>query len=376
MAPESRRQSAAAGHLECPLGCKANLPLVQVEVLIFLDNAKHSLMSKIVDWDGHIGRRLRLRDLRVFEAVVQSGSLAKAAAQLRVTQPAVSQVIAELEQNIGVKLFDRGRRGVEPTVYAHALLSRSRAAFDELKQGLRDIEFLADAEAGELRIGSTTSTTNVLLSPLLHRFTQRYPRVVVHIEEVPRLTMDVSALRDRKLDLILGRLMMPVTDTAMGDLRIESLFHDQLVVAAGRRNRWARRRKIDLAELADEPWMMPPADSWSYRILAEAFTERGMSPPKLALVAFSAPLRTYLLAHGPHLTALASSTVLLDENRRLLKILPVDLPARPWHIAVLRLANRTLSPVVDRFVECAREVARTIAAEPARRPRPKAGSGV
>jgi DNA-binding transcriptional LysR family regulator len=317
-------------------------------------------MSKIVDWDGHIGRRLKLRDLRVFFIVMQSGSLAKAAAQLRVTQPAVSQVIAELEHNIGAKLFDRGRRGVEPTVYAHALLARSRAAFDELKQGLRDIEFLADAETGEVRIGATTGTTDTLLPPLLHRFNRRYPRVVVHVEEVPRPALDVSGLRDRKLDLILGRMMMPVMDTAMGDLSIESLFHDQLVIAAGRRNRWARRSKIDLEELADEPWVLPPTDSWNYRGLAEAFVERGISPPKPILVTLSVPLRIYLLSHGPYLTSFASHAM---QNRRLLKVLPVDLPVRPWHIAVFRLANRTLTPVVDRFVECAREVARTIVGE-------------
>jgi DNA-binding transcriptional LysR family regulator len=288
--------------------------------------------------------------------VMQSGSLAKAAAQLRVTQPAVSQVIAELEHNIGAKLFDRGRRGVEPTVYAHALLSRSRAAFDELRQGLRDIEFLADAETGEVRIGATTGTTDFLLPPVLHRFNQRYPRVVVHIEEVPRPAIDVSGLRDRKLDLIFGRSMMPVMDTAMADLTIESLFHDQLVIAAGRRNRWARRGKIDLAELVDEPWVLPPADSWNYRGLAEAFAERGINPPKPTLVTLSVPLRTYLLSHGPYLTSFASYAM---QNRQLLKVLRVNLPVRPWHIAVWRLANRTLSPVVDRFVECAREVART-----------------
>jgi DNA-binding transcriptional LysR family regulator len=317
-------------------------------------------MSKVVDWDGHIGRRLRLRDLRIFLMVMQSGSLAKAAAQLRVTQPAVSQVIAELERNIGAKLFDRGRRGVEPTVYAHALLSRSRVVFDELRQGLRDIEFLADAETGEVRIGSTT--TGVLLPPVLHRFSQRYPRVVVHVEEVPIPATDVSGLQDRKLDLILGHLP-PLAGTAMADLNIEFLFHDQLVIAAGRRNRWARRSKIDLAELVDEPWVLPPADTWNYRGLAEAFIERGLSPPKPNLVALSTPLRTYLLSHGPHLTSLASSTVLLDPYRQLLKVLPIDLPVQPWPVAVLRLANRTLSPVVDRFVECAREVARTVVGE-------------
>src|ERR1700687_2993724 len=110
-------------------------------------------MAKIIDWDDHIGRRLRLRDLRVFFAVVQWGSMAKAAAQFRVSQPAVSQVIADLEHTLAVKLLDRSSRGVAPTIYGRALLTRARAAFDELRQGIRDIEFLADPTSGEVQSG-------------------------------------------------------------------------------------------------------------------------------------------------------------------------------------------------------------------------------
>src|SRR5262245_59672072 len=106
-----------------------------------------------IDWEGQIGRRLRLRDLHVFSTVAACGSMAKAAAQLRVSQPIVSEVIAGLEHTFGVRLLDRSARGVEPTVYGHALLKRSVAAFDELKQSTRDIAFLTDPTAGELRIG-------------------------------------------------------------------------------------------------------------------------------------------------------------------------------------------------------------------------------
>ena|ERR1700733_12203866 len=97
-------------------------------------------MAKIIDWDDHIGRNLKLRDLRVFFAVVERGSMAKAAALFRVTQPAVSQIIVDLERALGVKLFDRSTRGVEPTIYGRALLVRARAAFDELKQGIKASE--------------------------------------------------------------------------------------------------------------------------------------------------------------------------------------------------------------------------------------------
>src|SRR5215217_2090015 len=113
----------------------------------FLSPMKALALAKIADWDDHLGRRLRLRDLRVFFAVVEAGSLTKAAKRLRVSHPAVSQVIADLERVLGVQLFDRTTRGVEPTRYAGALLVRGRAAFDELRQGMRDIEFLADLTA-------------------------------------------------------------------------------------------------------------------------------------------------------------------------------------------------------------------------------------
>src|SRR5262245_43709654 len=138
-------------------------------------------MARIADWDDHIGRRLRLRDLRVFFAVVQSGSLAQAAVRLRVSQPAVSQVIADLEHTLGVKLFDRSRRGVEPTVYARALLTRGRAAFDELKQGIRDIDFLADPTSGELTIGFTVSVAATVLPHMIERFSEKHPRVTMNV---------------------------------------------------------------------------------------------------------------------------------------------------------------------------------------------------
>src|SRR4051795_10596662 len=106
-------------------------------------------MAGTVNWENRIGRRLRLRDLHVFFAVVEAGSMAKAAAQLRIKQPSVSKAIGELEAAIGVRLLDRGPHGVEPTIYGDALLKSGVAAFDDLRQGIRNIEFLSDPTKGE-----------------------------------------------------------------------------------------------------------------------------------------------------------------------------------------------------------------------------------
>src|ERR1700733_5821648 len=127
-------------------------------------------MVEKFDWEGEIGRRIRLRDLHIFLTVSQRGSMAQAAAQLGVSQPAVSGVIADLERTLGVPLFERSTRGVKPTVYARAMLDRSVAAFDELKQGIRTLEQLADPTAGELWIGGLELGAGSLVPPLLHQF--------------------------------------------------------------------------------------------------------------------------------------------------------------------------------------------------------------
>jgi DNA-binding transcriptional LysR family regulator len=114
------------------------------------------------NWDKRIGRALKLRDLHVLSTVVHCGSMAKGARQLGLSQPAVSGAIANLEGVVGVRLLDRSPQGVEPTIYAQALLKRGHVAFDELQQGLRDIEFLTDPTAGEVRIACPESLSGAL----------------------------------------------------------------------------------------------------------------------------------------------------------------------------------------------------------------------
>src|SRR5215204_7549432 len=208
-----------------------------------------------------IAKRLKFRDLQVLSAVAQSGSMAKAAAQLGVTQPAVSEIIAGLEHMFAVRLFDRSPRGVVPTTFGGALLKRSVVVFDELKQSIRDIEFLADPTAGELKIGCPEAIA-AILPPILESFFRQYPRVVLYVDQVSTATLDLPGLRERKFDLVVALLLTPRMDDGQGDdLNVEVLFDDHLVVATGMRSRWARRRKIDLAELVNEPWILATPDS-------------------------------------------------------------------------------------------------------------------
>ena len=320
-----------------------------------------------IDWEGRIGRRLRVRDLHVFVTVVQWGSMAKAAQQLNVTQPAVSKAIGDLEHTLGVRLLDRRPQGVELTIYGRALLTRSNTVFDELKQSIRDIEFLADPTVGEVRFGCQDSIAAAILPPIMERFSKHHSRVALRMEVIGPVgdRPELPSLHQRLIDFAIFRLSTPLSDQQITDeLHVEILFNDRLVVAAGTHSPWARRRKIDLAELITEPWILSAPHTWNYIELAAACRERSIEMPKTRLDTISTAVRVNLLAAGPYIATFPSSSMRLFANKFSLAVLPVELPTRPWPVALITLKNRTLSPVVERFLNCTREVAKSFSTWP------------
>jgi DNA-binding transcriptional LysR family regulator len=173
--------------------------------------------------------RMKLHDLHVLMAVVQAGSMSKAAVLLNTTQPAISRSVAELERIIGVRLLERNPRGVEPTEYGRALLDGGVAVFDDLRQAAKNIEFLADPTAGEVRIGCTPILAASFVSAVVDRLSRRYPRIVFHL-----VTAYLEPLRrelsERNVELLIVRRFVPTADER---LDFEFLFDDSYVVAGG-----------------------------------------------------------------------------------------------------------------------------------------------
>jgi DNA-binding transcriptional LysR family regulator len=317
------------------------------------------LVQKLVQWEQQIGRRLRLRDLFVFFTVVEYGSMAKAATKLGVSTPSISEVIASLEHALGVRLLDRTPKGVVATSYGEALLVRGQAAFDELRQGIRDIEFIADPDAGELRIGCPESIAAGFLVSVLQRFTRDHPRVRFHVVPVYQPTVEFPELQERKIDLVLARLAKdPVEGRLTEELNAEVLFNDRYVLVVGKESKWARR-KLVLADLVNEPWTMTPLDALGESFVGGAFRKRGLKEPSLVITTFSIHLRSNLAGSGQFITALPESVLQIYRRPHALKELPIDLSVQS-PVAVVTLRNRTLSPVVQSFIQCAREVAQAL----------------
>src|SRR5262245_56107896 len=124
-----------------------------------------------------VGRRIRLQDLNILMAVVQARSMGKAARDLNTSQPNISKSIADLEHALGVRLLDRNAQGVEPTEYGRCLLDGGAAVFDELRQTIKNIEFLADPTAGEVRIGCNPGLASNFVTAVIDRLTRRHPLI-------------------------------------------------------------------------------------------------------------------------------------------------------------------------------------------------------
>jgi DNA-binding transcriptional LysR family regulator len=304
-----------------------------------------------------IGSRMKLQDLHVLMTVVQAGSMGKAAQRLNTTQPNISRSIAELEQTLGVRLLDRHRQGIEPTEYGRALLDCGVAAFDDLRQGVKNIAFLADPAAGELRIGTTTLLAASFVSALVDRLSRRYPRMIFHVVTGYTETLH-RELAERKVDLLIIRGSGPIADPRYD---FEFLFDDSYVVAVGAQTQWVRRRRIEIAELVNELWVLPPPDSVIGSIVMEAFRASGLDYPRVSVVTDCPHMRISLLATGRFVTIFPASAFRFLTKRSELKILPVELPTARRPNGIVTLKNRALSPVAKLFMDCAREVAKPLA---------------
>lgn len=323
-----------------------------------------------MQWTDRLGRRLKLRDLRILLAVVQRGSMAKAAAELAISQPAISKTISDMEHTLGLRLLDRSRNGIQPTVYGHALARRGLAIFDELKQGVEELEFLADPTKGRLNIGSTESIAAGLLPAVIERFSREHSGVHLNVVQAVISTLHYRELRERSIDLLLGRIP---ANFAEDDLEAEVLFNDQVVVVAGERSRWTRVRGLKLTDLAEAPWILPPADTLPGSLAIDLFRAAGIDMPPAPVTTLSIHLCCQLTATGHFVTTLPTSILRFNGKNLALKVLPVRLPIQLRPVGVVTLKNRTPNPVARLFIECVRGVVKPFADTESSRP--SVGSG-
>jgi DNA-binding transcriptional LysR family regulator len=309
-----------------------------------------------MQWTDRVRQRVKLRDLHILLAVAEHGSVLRAAKHLAVSHPVVSRTISELEHTLGVRLFDRGARGVETTAYGRAVVECGTAVFDELRRGMEQLDAMSDPTAGEVRIGTTQALMTGFIPEIIARVGRDYPRIFVHTVESDTDTL-FKALRQREIDIVISRRRRFI---GRDDLVSEELFDEQLFVVAGRKSPWARRRKINLSELVEELWILPVPESELGKYLAEGFRSLGLTPPK-GVASDCIPLRSKLLSTNRYISVLPRSLLHFCVKELAVKVLPVTIPGTWQPAEIVTLKNRTLSPATKVFIDYVHSLAKELA---------------
>jgi LysR family transcriptional regulator for metE and metH len=219
--------------------------------------------------------RLEVRDLRLVAAISELGNLTRAGQQLHLTQSALSHQLADLEQRVGGKLFERSGRRLIATRIGEHLCAKAKSMIEQLREVERDLANMAHGREATLRIATECYTCYHWLPPVLDAFKQRHPGVDVRI--VPNAS-------SRPLRALLGGAIdLCIASSRIKDRRVKTtpLFDDELLLVVGERHPLAERRSVDPTELRHEHFLpySGPDDNWAFQdFLAPA----GVSPSQVS----------------------------------------------------------------------------------------------
>jgi DNA-binding transcriptional LysR family regulator len=237
------------------------------------------------------------------------------------------------------------------------LLRGGTVVFDDLRRSVREIEFLTDPTAGEVRIAGSDVLNGNFVAAVIDRLARKFPRLFFHVLHAPRLDVLYPMVRERSVDFGMAQLAIPLEGE---DLQVEALYPDTLLVVAGLDSKWVRRRKVEIAELIDEPWLLPTSGSFTASVIARAFHERGFAAPR-HIVTDSIPLWQAMIATGRVIAFATQTRLRLSGKHPVCKAVPVDLRVPYGEVSIITLKDRTISPTAQLFIECAREMANSLA---------------
>jgi DNA-binding transcriptional LysR family regulator len=302
---------------------------------------------------------MELRQLRSFVVVAEEMNVGRAATRLHLTQPSLSRQIAALERDLGVELFARVKRRFVLTAAGATFLAEAQDLLSRSDEAVRAAQRTQRGELGTLRLRFVQSATFEPLPQILGAFRQAYPEVVLDLETSTTLRQ-TEALRDGRIDVGLLRPTVPGPAGSAGEkvgtvvrltpgLVSRVVAEDQLVAVLPARHRLVRRRRIRLAELAEEPFVFysRPSGPAVHDTIVGFCVAAGFTP-QIEQEAADVQTIVSLVAAGLGVSLLISPTPPSNPDAVVYRELSDDLP--PWPLSVAWSPDNR-SPVLQRFLE-------------------------
>lgn len=306
--------------------------------------------------DNFLLGRLKLRQLRLLTAIADEGTVLKGSQALNIAQPAATKSIKELEDALGVQLFDRSSRGVTPTDFGKVMIKHAKLILTQLRHAGEELQSLEEGLSGRVHVGTLLAASTSLLPRALARLRQQRPGIAVTVAEgtIDRL---MPGLRTGDIDVVLGRL--PEYREREG-LTQEVLYLDTVSVMVRADHPLAGRAALTLADLVDQAWIVPPTQTSLRRQIDHAFRHEGLEPPRDVIESVSILTNHALLMSTDMLAAMPRQVGIGQAG---LVALPVTLEGANSRIGATTHANVELSAAVKYFMEVIHDVAAEIRAE-------------
>jgi DNA-binding transcriptional LysR family regulator len=300
--------------------------------------------------------RLKTRHLLLLLYLHEQRSVLRAAEAANMTQPAASKLLAEMESMLGVPLFERHARGVDPTWYGQVLIRRARSALSEIGRAHDEIEAMRSGRTGQASIGTVVNPGTNLVPQAIAAVKRDFPDILIRVEMDYSRPL-VAKLLDGQLDIVVGRIMGP---EGAADLEFEPLADEPHSVIARAGHPLAQRDRLEHADLLEYGWILPPVASVLRTRLDAVFLERGLQPPQNIIETSALPVITNLLRDSDLLTALPVESVAPHLESSQLTVLPIELGVRMEFFGIVRRRDQLLSPGAERVLEALRATARRI----------------
>lgn len=299
-------------------------------------HTSRSTGSQVVDHPKLLDGRLKIRHLVLVDALTRQGSVVGAAAELHVTQPVATRGLHDLEDILGVALYDRGPRGITPTVFGQAFTEHARAVLAQLHQAGRHVRELAEAERGTVVVGTHLAGSNVLLPLAIGRLKEVRPSLTVVVREGAPDAL-LAELEGGRVDLIVGRLTSPSTEL----ISRTRLYTETVRLFSRAQHPLSQMSTVTLHELVCYPWILPGSETALRRELEEFFVRHDLDLPLNRVEATSFLTVRKLLVENDFVAALPS-LIAAEDNR--LRPLPVALDTIGHSVGITTAATRALSP--------------------------------
>jgi len=297
-----------------------------------------------------ITRKFRLRHVELIAELHDCRSILRASRRLSLTQPTVTKALQDVESTLGVKLFERSNRGLEPTAYGEIFARHAKIVLAQLRHAAEELESLRAGYSGKVTVGTLLAASASILPDAIAMLKKQRPAVAISVV-VGTYDILMPALLAGDLDMVLGRLPEEGRSRA---LIYEEFYAEPICIVARRGHPLARKRRLTLRELANQPWLLPLPETALRRQIERAFIEAGAPVPRNLIESVSILTNRALLRKSDCIGVMPYHVALDDVEQGLLTILPVKLKSLESPVGAIVRAPGELPPAASALLDCLR----------------------